>query len=61
MEGRSQASSEIGRDEIAVAVVGVKFTRVLELAGGFRKFNAATLTKIDGTANPYTPTSRNFT
>jgi hypothetical protein len=49
MEGRSQASSEIGRDEIAV--VGVKFTRVLELAGGLRKFNAATLTKIDGTAN----------
>ena len=49
MEGRSQASGEIGRDEIAV--VGVKFTRALELAGGFRKFNAATLTKIDGTAN----------
>ena len=49
MEGRSQASSEIWRDEIAV--VGVKFTRVLELAGGFRNFNAATLTKIEGTAN----------
>ena len=49
MEGRSPASSEIGRNEIAV--VCVKFTRILELAGGFRNFNAATLTKIERTAN----------
>ena len=49
IEGRSQAESEISRSEIAV--VGAKFTRVAELAGGFRKLNAATLKKVEDTPN----------
>ena len=49
MEGRSQAESEISRSEIAV--VGAKFTRAAELAGGFRKLNAATLKKAEDTPN----------
>jgi hypothetical protein len=32
-------------------VVGAKFTRVAELAGGFRKLNAATLKKVEDTPN----------
>ena len=38
------AESEVKRDRMAL--LGVRFTREAELAGGFRKLNAATLAKI---------------
>ena len=38
------AESEVERDRMAL--IGVRFTREAELAGGFRKLGVATLAKV---------------
>ena len=42
--GQVHAESEVTRDRMAL--IGVRFTREAELAGGFRKLGAATLAKV---------------